>query len=321
MAEILSEMADEAFSSTVPNPVADEKEEREDTNAVVMEDVFARVRPLLCRMDGSPRAGVAAMPYCGAFFYIGLAVSLFYAAYQCHTTDDKSECFSRVETPGEAAINIVLWPAAFAMPSLFVPIFYRVIAPGGPLEQLGSGKKKVALSQLKLAQRWASVLRPLAGVMCLVGIFPGVQLSYKIIMWHIDPEAMLSSQANPEEMRNSMLMFQWSGLVLMPMMILMLGSGLPCLILWFLSMKVAVGLAQDDVEELVRQATPEALADDARWTATVAQPAMKLATHTMEYLSRGWGAGTGFGSLMCWIIAVGNFVELMDTIRNQVGVS
>ena len=36
-------------------------------------------------------------------------------------------------------------------------------------------------------------------------------------------------------------------------------------------------------------------------------------------LSRGWGPGTGFGSLMCWIIAVGNFVELMDKIRNQVG--
>ena len=286
MAEVLAEMVDEAFSSKVLNPVAEEREERqlEDTNAVVMEDVFASVRPLLCRADGSPRAVVVAIPYCGAFFYVGLAISLFYAALLCHKTDDKSECFSRVETPGEAAINIVLWPAAFAMPSLFVVIFYRVIAPGGPLEKLGLGTKKVALSQLKLIQRWASVLLPLACIMCLAGLLTPVRLTYVTIMWHVgDREAMLSSQSDPEQMRRTMQVFQWPALVLMPTMMPMLGLGLPCLVLWFLSMKVAVGLAQDDAEELVQRATPEALADDALWTATVAQPAIKMATHTMVF--------------------------------------
>ena len=99
--------------------------------------------------------------------------------------------------------------------------------------------------------------------------------------------------------------------ILMPCFAGMFFPGVPIGLAWFISLKVAAGLANDDVVEVVKQATPAALKDDDQWTATVAAPAIKLATHTMAHLSEGWGQGTGIATVGLWIFAVCRFAMFL----------
>jgi hypothetical protein len=86
-------------------------------------------------------------------------------------------------------------------------------------------------------------------------------------------------------------------------------------IAWYFSMRVAVQLSQDEVVAVAKSATRETLSDDFEWTSKVAQPAIKLATGTMNHLSRGWGTGTGLTALMCAFASIGNFMGVVHDIR------
>ena len=320
MASIVIETAEGVGSKTV-NPLDDNPGPGEDTDAVVLEDVFARVRPLVCREDGAPRAVVTWSGKAALACFV-LLVGLFVrGAHYCRAQIDKgTECFmaDRVGTPGVLALSLALWPALFTLPGLFGMVFYRVLVPGGPLDKLGLGTKRVALSQRQMIERWATVLFPVAGVVSVVGSCFLVPAGIKAIWWIFDPEGMLASQGDPEFTKQRMEVFAYVLLPMTPMTVMCYGVCLPSAILWYLSMKVAVALAEDDVAELVRAATPQAVNDDAAWTRTVAQPAIKLATHTMADLSDGWGKGTGIGAVICWMQALGHGVELMAKIHNKI---
>lgn len=74
-------------------------------------------------------------------------------------------------------------------------------------------------------------------------------------------------------------------------------------------------LSLDDVTAVMKTTTKTALLDDEIWSTDVAQPTILLATDTMKYLSRGWGTGTGFTTLLFAIITILNFVGTVHDIR------
>ena len=323
MAEVVLEMMD---STATANPLAELDLEKEDTDAVVLEDVFARVRPLVYRAEdgNAPRAAVAWCRAAGFAAYIGIFVGMCNLYRLCQSPlgrqmqAEGAECPDRVATPARLVLSLVLWPALFALPALFAMVFYRVLVPGGPLDKLGLGKKKVALSQQRMVMRWAAALIPLA---CVVGVFFSmffVPLFFQAVWWIADPEGMLANQKDPISQQGTMEAFGYVMLIIVPASILVFGVGASSGILWYLSMKAAVALSEDDVSEVVRLATPQAVIDDAVWTRAVAQPAIKLATHTMAELSDGWGGGTAIGAIICWFQALGHSVELMTKIHDKI---
>eukprot|EP01043_Picozoa_sp_COSAG02_P056690 COSAG02_NODE_6761_length_3376_cov_5.293813_1_plen_459_part_00 len=318
MADIVLEIVEGSKSS---NPLAgDGGQEDEDTDAVMLEDVFARVRPLVCREDGAPRALIAWSPKAALACFVLVSGLFVKGAHYCRQLEIPSECVlaDRVGTPGKLALSLALWPVMFTLPGLFGMVFYRVLFPGGPLDKLGLGTKRVALSQQQMVIRWSTVLLPVAGVVSVVGLCFFVPMGIRSIWWLVDPEGMLANQEDPAGSKQRMEMMAYILVPMTPMSMVCYGVAFPSAVLWYLSMKVAVALAEDDVAELVRAATLEAVNDDSVWTQRVAQPAIKLATHTMAELSGGWGNGTGIGALICWIQALGNAIELMTKIHNEI---
>ena len=318
MADIVLEIAEGANLKT-SNPLADDGGlQLEDTDAVVLEDVFARVRPLVCREDGAPRALIAWSSKAGLACCVLIVCAFVNGANYCDQLEEGTECFlaDRVGTPGKLALSLALWPAIFTLPCLFGMVFYHVLVPGGPLDKLGLGTKRVALPQRQMVGRWSAALLPVAG-MSIAGSFFFVPMGVKATWWLFDPEGMLANQDDPVGWKQRMEVFGYVLIPMAPMSMICYGVCLPSAFLWYLSMKVAVALAEDDVAELVRAATPEAVNDDGVWTRTVAQPAIKLATHTMAELSGGWGMGTGIGAVVCWLAALGNTIELLSKIHNK----
>ena len=91
--------------------------------------------------------------------------------------------------------------------------------------------------------------------------------------------------------------------------------GYPAGLAWYFSMRVAVTLADADVSAVIARARGSVLADEERWSAEVADPALRLGTHTMRLLSNGWGPGTGFCCLLFMLMSLGNFIGLVREIR------
>lgn len=65
----------------------------------------------------------------------------------------------------------------------------------------------------------------------------------------------------------------------------------PAAFAYYLSHRVAVTLAQNEVVRLAIKVRPSAVNDDQTWSEDVARPALRLATETVQALSA-WGLGT-----------------------------
>lgn len=90
--------------------------------------------------------------------------------------------------------------------------------------------------------------------------------------------------------------------------------GIPCTVGWYFAMRVAATLAMDDVLEVANAVTAETLEEDEAWSAKVAAKATRLATHTMQDLSDGFGNGTGVATVMCWLMALAKLISLLKLI-------
>jgi hypothetical protein len=78
---------------------------------------------------------------------------------------------------------------------------------------------------------------------------------------------------------------------------------------------VAVCLAHDDVIEVVKKTTREAIEDDEKWDEQVAKPALSLATTTMTNLSDGFGRGTAKVFIWFFLVAVYNLSTLVHGLH------
>ena len=156
MADILSEMVEGA----IPNPLTQEDKADQDTDAVVVPDFFERIRPLLCQPSGEPRRLVRAMPAVVVCIWLGFIVIMKFLAFPMMEGDPSAD------TPLMFMI-FAGFSCAFTAPGLFIVQLYHAIAPGGPLEQLGAGEKRVSFQQLQALER-AAWLPKMAGLCALL---------------------------------------------------------------------------------------------------------------------------------------------------------
>lgn len=93
--------------------------------------------------------------------------------------------------------------------------------------------------------------------------------------------------------------------------------GIPCGLAWFYSMLVGSALARDDVIEVVREVTMETVQESSGkvWSQKVALPTMRLVTHTMADLSKGFGHGTGIVAIMCWSVSFTQFIRILKIMQ------
>ena len=90
--------------------------------------------------------------------------------------------------------------------------------------------------------------------------------------------------------------------------------GGPLTLCWYFSLKCGAVLAKDKVLELVQKVTPDAVSDENFWSAEVAAPMIRLATHTMRDLSV-WGVGVGYVAVLSWVMSLARLANFMSDKR------
>ena len=219
----------------------------------------------------------------------------------------------------------------FTMPGYFSTYLYRAVRPNGPLEQLGLGSKRVAQKQVASLQklRWVLVAATVPAVLfmlqfnltMIVSGWGWLIAGKRIAMMadapgcYCDGDVLaLPDAANVTDLCQPNALKAAIAIGCFPIICANYLVGMVSAATWFMSLKVAVALAHDDVIEVVNVVTSEALSDETLWTEGVARPTIALATDTMRSLSAGWGTGTAFAFLLPWVIAFTNFLTMVHQI-------
>ena len=87
----------------------------------------------------------------------------------------------------------------------------------------------------------------------------------------------------------------------------------PAAFAYYLSHRVAVTLAQNEVGRLAVNVRPTAVVDDQTWSQDLARPALKLATQTVPALS-GWGGGTAVVFVAAILFSTLHFILMVHNI-------
>ena len=77
-------------------------------------------------------------------------------------------------------------------------------------------------------------------------------------------------------------------------------------------MKVAAALAEDSVQEVVKNVKPEAMESDDTWYSRVIRPSTALAKTTMRYISVGWGRGIAFAAMALWLVSLSKLARFLQ---------
>jgi hypothetical protein len=295
MAEIFGDMALGASDKDDGDDVAEEDE------MVEMPDFFARVRPLLMSARGTPRLIVQLAPWLVLSGLVLMPVALWMIP-GVGTAD--SCCFQTAFEARRAALMGLPFVGGLS----YLPFVCRAIKPEtGPLAKLGVGTKKVAASHVARLQKWRNVLM-IPAILCFLFSLSVANFGRMLL------SNLLFDTQHEDIPRNDILQLR-PMLLVVPGAVTSIGFGYPMAIVWYFSMKVGVTLAEDEVMQVARRTTPEALKDDSTWSTTVAQPAIDLATGTLAHLSSGYGTGTGWTAFMCAWISVANFFGIVHKIR------
>lgn len=87
----------------------------------------------------------------------------------------------------------------------------------------------------------------------------------------------------------------------------------PVAFAYYLSHRVAVTLAQNEVGRLAVNVRPRAVIDDQTWSEDLARPALRLATHTVPALSA-WGGGTVVVFVAAILFSTLHFILMVHNI-------
>lgn len=289
-------------------PDSDAPEDDSQQELETMPDLFTQIRPLLMTAEGEPRLLVRTAPWLALF----IVVVFPYMMLSMGVEPNRPIMSTQIEVTRGAFMGL-----PFGGGLLFLPLMCRAIHPEtGALVQLGVGKRPVPVRQIRQLRRWQLGLG-VAGAGIALWFFVGplpilVQLTMHMF-------GMLEFEDfTPAEMGQVMRIFEPVLYAFVPMMIGCAPSlviGYPIAMQWYVSMKVAVTLAQDDVTAVTKHTKPDTLLDDKAWSTRVAQPAISLATDTMAHLSAGYSLGTGWTAFMCAWISLANFVAVIHSIR------
>jgi hypothetical protein len=269
---------------------------------VLMPDFFKPFRRLLARPDGSPRLLVPVSLCIAAYGFVCFPLTCIWVR---ELTPAEGPAGGPNLRDTAQLLPLVFFGPGLTLPMTYVWLLHDVVRAGGPLEQLGAGEKKTATRHVRRLRCWRTLLTIAVTPVMLVGpLLFG--LFWVQIMRSILGIGDLGESAEALVVWHPLALSFW-----VPSLSVMIGF--PCGAAWFFSLKVAVVLAQDDVEGVVARTTFETMADDSLWDSVVARPAIRLALHTMRLLSS-WGTGTWVFCLIMICISLQNFSAFANCI-------
>ena len=144
----------------------------EDTNAVLMPDLFVLPRRLLCKEDGSFRPALrvfASIQAAVAVLVMG-PLCIYYAMFEGHmpwrpapqVVPDEMSPALLVELINQLGFGTIICTV-----SRYSGQLHRVICPGGVLERMGLGEKRVSEHAVKNLKRWMYMI-PVVSAPCFL---------------------------------------------------------------------------------------------------------------------------------------------------------
>lgn len=214
--------------------------------------------------------------------------------------------------PGALEKVAVICSFASLLPIFTIAHFYRRATTLGKeceIELLGAGVVLVSKEAKAHLDAWNRVLLPLS--LFLSGLFS----MFFVAMMAFAREANL----------RFMPVVICFGCAMMS-----LAVGLPVAVAWWHSLKVAASLASDAITEVIKK-IQQYNPSDAEWDSDVVPSTLKLATHTLPQLSRGWGTSLALGAcavafidgtLFCWLLQYkGNHYPVLIIVVSGLGLA
>eukprot|EP01043_Picozoa_sp_COSAG02_P020569 COSAG02_NODE_1019_length_15171_cov_7.663482_5_plen_355_part_00 len=229
-----------------------------DDPLVPLPNFFGLISWIFVAQTGQPRATVRVAPFCAYFVSIYWPMTFAVLGY-IH----REEMVPALQ--GVALFAVMAQGMTFALPSLYAYFFTALRPDTGSLARLGASKAMITTSKLRTLNRWKYALCiPTAGIVGfgLIGPLPLI---------------FLIPLANLGVVEHDLARL-WPIVPALPCICHGVFLGYPAAAAWYLGMKVAVVIAQSEVHNVITATTPEALADDQRWSAEVGAPAIRLAT-------------------------------------------
>ena len=332
MTDIIAEIAESGFGHT-KNPINDiSLDDKEDTNAVVVPDLFVWARELFT--TGEPHWKVSWLvkvgQVCGWYM---LVVSILQSLHILwHGYDiwmglgDDPESFMSVNT-GSRTLELLEGVFRGLAPLFYVPLaseFVSVVHPTeGHLVLLGAGTQMVSQRAVTLLKFWQNcAYAGLAGIASFM-VFGSYWISNRVYMGLVHGITGQDENMDGIEDTQTTAQVAWTVIYLVPFVRRAIATrtltalsarlsrpptiiscyaqvvqftALMCAVLWLFSLKVAAVLAEDSVREAAKNVTPEAIGSDERFFPLVFQPCMQLAKTQLPILSSGWGRGAFLGS-------------------------
>jgi hypothetical protein len=272
-----AEVENPTFDGEPPQPKADDLAESvgmRDTNAVVLHDDYRSVK-LLKAWFGTR---------CWHVFVI--------ASWLPFTA------FTFASSTGGSSIAQTSNLLSFVACTLFIPFTLGCANAAPTLEQLGIGTKAVSADYKRSIDRG----RPLSAFFCFIWLF------IALVSWLTAAKA-LAVPGTTSKLTGKEITPTYAGyMVFLNIYSVVCGT----FSLWWHTLKIASALAGDDVDEVILKVRTTDLGDKDRWQSLVVLPALKLATHTMPTLSRGYGSALGFLTLANWCGAFATFCWYLE---------
>jgi len=300
MADILIEAAgsftnpmrdddDDADASAVGLSKHQERRLREDSNAVVCPDYFARARKLLSDPEtGDPTALARALPYLAVVRPLSL---MFYASGR----------ITSVTEPTESDVLLMTGYLCFFVMSQALTLICSelryILRKGGELERLGAGETQISARAFASLERQRMLLRFFQLVLVVNGLGWGAESMRSLI------KNALANQFVPGG-------FSRWGFNMLPIALFFLVE-VPLFIELALTMQVASALGSDAVLEVVHAVRKTAPSEADAWESEVVTPALGLANGSVGLLSQGWSRPLALAFFGMWTMAIGVFALVL----------
>ena len=186
-----------------------------------------------------------------------------------------------------------------------LPSFQRVSAYGNELDELGAGTKMVAAPPVD------------SGVLSLKGavlFLQGNNLSAwaKVLSIAVVAVAMIEGPIFVYHAVKAALQGQHLFAVHEACVAFFYACTIPCVVAWFLTLKMAAALTKYQVGT-VRRNVERCSATSPQWEADVVGETVRLIKETLPALSSGWSSGAAAVCVACWAVAFVNLIVALQS--------
>jgi hypothetical protein len=190
-----------------------------------------------------------------------------------------------------------LLAAAYSTSAAALPYYARAVKPGGALEKLGMGTAMISKHDKQRLDRSL----PKLSLVAQLPIFLSGILFMISGLFKVGQMSVISGRVITPAYGVSLFLLGFSTAASVQL----------TSVAGFHTLKIASILSGQDVTEVIQDARKHAPSDPL-WAETVAQPALRLATHTMPVLSDGYGKAVGLFTATFWLASLGSLTMFLE---------